>query len=251
MTINFDGKSVLISGGARGLGRATALRFAAQGAQLTLIDVDAEGLEEVAGQAAKAGAKVQTITADISSRQACFDAVERAVAAYGKLNVLCNIAAVLRFHAVTDVTEADWQKLLAVNVSGAFFLSQAAIPHLLKSHGNIVNTASQGAHLGCAFIVPYSITKAAVLHMTKSMAMEYIKTPVRINAVSPGTMKTRIGEGLSWPDAIDTELTQRYSGIRPASEAEDVADVILFVASDMARAIHGACVNADQGVTAG
>lgn len=251
MAIDFDGKSVLVTGAARGLGRATALGFAAHGAMVTLVDVDAAGLESAVRAIIENGGKAHAVTADISNREACFDAVARAVATYGGLDVLCNIAAILRFHAVPDVTESDWQRIVGVNVSGAFFMSQAAIPHLLKSHGNIVNAASQGAQLGAAYIVPYATSKAALLHMTKSMAMEYIKQPIRINAVSPGTMNTQIGEGLTMPETADLEIFQRLTGFRPASEAGDVADVILFVASDMARAIHGACVNADQGITAG
>src|SRR5690606_32879913 len=108
-----------------------------------------------------------------------------------------------------------------------FFLSQAAIPHLIKSRGNIVNVTSQAASLGTAYIVPYAVSKAALAHMTKAMAMEFINEPIRINAVAPGTMRTEIGEGVARPDDLDMSLVQRYSGVRPPSNPEDVADVVV------------------------
>ncbi len=251
MNINLKGKVALLTGAARGLGRATALKFAGAGASLFLVDILKDRLAETQTEVEQLGARCVTRVTDISAKDNCVKAVEEAVAKFGRLDVLCNIAAALRFHHFTDVTEEDWNRLVGVNLSGPFFLSQAAIPHLIKSQGNIVNVASQGAHLGTAYIAPYATTKAALLHLTKCMAMEYMKQPIRINAVSPGTMNTEIGEGLTRPNDIDPELAGRYSGIRPPTQPEEVAELILFAASDAARAIHGACLNADGGVTAG
>lgn len=251
MDQDFAGKSVLVTGAARGLGRATALAFARRGARLTIVDIEAERLEQTRVDILAVGAEVEAIAADIAHRETCVTAVARAVERHGRLDVLCNVAAVLRFHAIAEVTQDQWERIMAVNVSAPFYFCQAAIPHLLASHGNIVNVTSQGALLGSAFIVPYATSKAALLHMTRCMAMEYVKQPIRINAVSPGTMKTEISAGLEWPRDVDKELVQRFSGVRPPGEPEDVAEVIVFVASDQARAIHGACVPADQGATTG
>jgi len=141
--------------------------------------------------------------------------------------------------------------LMSINLAAPFWLSQAAIPHLLKSHGNIVNCASQSSLKGSAYIVPYSMTKGAIVMMTKSMAMEFINAPIRINAVSPGTMaNTNMTTGMSIPDGIDPALFMRYGGIRPAAEPEDVASLFLYAASDDARAVHGAILCADGGTTA-
>ena len=140
---------------------------------------------------------------------------------------------------------------MAINFHAPFYLSQAAIPHLLKTHGNIVNTASQTASVGSAYLVAYSASKAAVVQMTRSMAMEYTHQPIRINVVAPGSMRTPIGKGVSLPEGADSDLLARYAGLREPSDPNDVASLIAFVASDHGRAIHGACLNADTGASAG
>jgi len=245
----FSGRSVLVTGAGRGLGRATALAFARRGAGLTLVDIEAESLAQTRADAEALGVEVETVAGDVRDRDLCRGTVDKAVRRFGGLDVLCNVAAVLRFHHVAEVTPADWDLIMAVNVTAPFTFCQAAIPHLLERRGNIVNVASQAALMGTAYIVPYATSKAALLHMTRSMAMEFMKQPIRINAVSPGQMRTGISAGLTMP-ALDPDL-MRYGGVRPQGEPEDVAEVIVFVASDAARAIHGACVPADQGTTAG
>jgi NAD(P)-dependent dehydrogenase (short-subunit alcohol dehydrogenase family) len=247
----FSGKTVFITGAARGLGRAAARMFADKGANLFLVDVLGDLLEETRVELAGKGCDCRALAVNLADRQACFDAVAKAVEAYGRLDVLANVAGIVRFNRVPDVPAEEWALLIAVNLSAPFFLSQAAIPHLLKTHGNIVNVTSQAGAIGCAFIAPYAATKGAMVQLTRSMAMEYMKQPIRINAVAPGTMNTGIGEGVTRMDDIDMELLARYSGLRERSEPEDVAELLVFVASDRARAIHGAILHADGGVTAG
>lgn len=248
---DFSGKNVLITGAARGLGKETALAFAKRGASLSLVDIEEERLLETCNEILAMGIEVEAITADIGSRSACFGAVDQAISRFGQLDVLCNVAATLRFHHVTDVTEDDWERVLSVNLSAPFYFSQAAIPHLLKSHGNIINVTSQASLIGTAYLSAYSTSKGGLLQMTKTMAMEYMKSPIRINAVSPGTMTTEIGTNVDMPDNLDPELMSSYQGLRPSGDPVDVAEVIAFVASDAAKAIHGACVPVDQGVTTG
>lgn len=251
MTQRFSNKVVMVTGAGNGLARATALGFAREGASLCIIDMDQEGLEKTRQEAEALGSTVLAINVNLGTRVACHEAVDAAIDHFGKLDVLCNIAGIVRMHHVTDVSEEDWGKLIAVNMAAPFWLSQAAIPHLLKTHGNIVNCTSQSSLKGCAYIVPYSMTKGAIVMMTKSMAMEYINAPIRINAVSPGTMgNTNMSTGMSFPDNIDPTLFMRYGGIRPAAEPEDVASLFLYAASDDARAVHGAILCADGGTTA-
>ena len=244
-------KVALVTGAARGLGRAIAEALAADGIALFLVDILAERLEETRGDLAAKGATVVAHAADIASRANCVGAVAAAVAHYGRLDILVNAAGIVRFNHATDVPEDEYRKIFAVNVDAAFFLSQAALPHIIAAKGNIVNVASQAAKLGSPYIVPYSMSKAALAHMTRGLAMEYMEAPIRINAVCPGTMATEIGDGLAMPDGIDYAKIARYGGERPANEAAEVAAVVAFVASDRASAVHGAILHADGGVTAG
>ncbi|MFA5552223.1 MAG: SDR family oxidoreductase [Trueperaceae bacterium] len=251
MSQRFANKIALVTGAANGLGRATALGFAREGASLCLVDIDAAALDDTHREAEGLGARVLAVPVNLDSRATCHRVIDDAVAHFGKLDVLCNIAGIVRMHHLADITENDWNSLMTINLAAPFWLSQAAMPHLIASHGNIVNCASQSSLKGSAYIVPYSMTKAAINMMTRSMAMEFINSPVRINAVSPGTMaNTNMTKGASFPEGLDPNLFMRYSGIRPASEPEDVASMFLYAASDDARAVHGAILCADGGTTA-
>ena len=244
-------KVAIVTGSARGLGRAIAEALAADGCALFLVDILADRLEQTKADLTAQGIRVETFATDISQRANCLAAVAAAVAAYGRLDVLVNAAGIVRFNHAVDVPEAEFAAIMAINLAAPFWFMQAALPHILESHGNIVNIASQSAQMGAAYIVPYASSKGGLLQMTKSLAMEYMDAPIRINAVSPGTMATEIGTGVTRPDDIDFAKVLRYSGARPPSDAAEVAAVVAYVASDRASAIHGAVINADTGVTAG
>ena len=145
----------------------------------------------------------------------------------------------------------QWHKTLAVNLSAPFFLSRAAIPHLLAANGAIVNVASSAAFIGEAYAAAYCATKAGLVNLTKAMAMEYMKQPIRINAVAPGGMITNIAVNFRPPEGCDVELLKRYAGMRGVVEVDDVADLVAYLACDAARGYHGACLSIDAGITAG
>lgn len=247
----FDGKAVIVTGAASGLGRATALAFAAQGARLALADVNEPGLSQTLANATALGARAIAITTDVADAAACGHLVDRAVAAFGGLDALCNVAGICRFDHATAITPEIWDKIFAVNVRGAFFVTQAALPHLLEREGAVVNVASASAFLGHAYLAHYAASKAALVDLTKSLAMEYMHKPVRINAVAPGGMNTAMAGMGAPPEGIDTTLLMRYVPLRGVSEPEDITDIILTLAGPRGRAFHGACVNADRGITAG
>lgn len=247
----FTGKTVLITGAASGLGRALSLRFAAEGAHVWAVDINAEGLTETVGRVTASGGICGSCSTDLGVPDNCATAVASAIAAYGRLDVLCNVAGILRFHALKDVCQDDWAALFAANVTAPFFMMQAAMPHLIETQGNIVNVASTAAFIGQAYTAPYAATKAALLSLTKSLAMELVKSPVRINAVAPGGMLTEMVQGLEFPAGADTDMILRYCGFRPPNTPEDIVEPILFLASNRARAVHGACYTADNGITAG
>lgn len=247
----FDDKVVLITGSASGLGRAASVRFAREGAQVCLVDINRDGLDETARMIANAGGRCTQYAGDLGQPSSCAAAVSTAIETFGRLDVLCNVAGILRFHALADVTAEDWQMLFAANVTAPLFMMQAAMPHLVAASGNVVNVASTAAFIGQSYTAPYAATKAALLSLTKSIAMEFIKSPVRINAIAPGGMLTEMVQGLTFPEGADTDMILRYCGFRPPNTPEDIVEPMIFLASDRARAVHGACYTADNGITAG
>ena len=244
----FAGKVVLVTGASSGLGAACAGLFAAQGAQVYAVARDEARLAQVS---ADATGKVATHVADLSDPDACHDAVAACVAAHGRLDVLVNNAGRHDFRITTDVTAQQWSHDLAVNLDSVFFTSQAALPHLLETSGNIVNVASVAGVLGEAYSAAYTAAKHGVVGMTKALAVEYARTTVRINCVCPGGMDTPQAHTIEVPDGADWELIMRVAALRGLMSAEKVAQVVAFVASDDASAMNGSIVAVDQGHTAG
>jgi NAD(P)-dependent dehydrogenase (short-subunit alcohol dehydrogenase family) len=249
-TIDMRGKAALVTGAASGLGRATALRLAEAGANLTIVDVNAEALAETASLIS--GVEVLVHAANLADPEACRGAVAAAVDKFGRLDALCNIAGIIKFANSHEMDQDLYLLTIAINLNAPFFLSQAAIPHLLKSDsGAIVNCASSAALIGEAYAAAYCASKAGVVNMTKAMAMEYVKQPIRINAVAPGGMMTNIAQGMTMPEGVDFELIKRFSGLRGLVEVEDVAEAFALLASPAGRGYHGAVISIDAGITAG
>lgn len=244
------GKVAFVTGAASGLGRETALKLAAAGAALWLADVNAEGLAETR-TLLPAGTAAETRAFDLTDPAACRQGVAEAVARFGRLDALCNVAGVIYMANTPDMPFELYQRTLAVNLTAPFLLSQAAIPHLLETNGAIVNVASSAAFIGEAYVAAYCASKWAIVGLTKALAMEYTKKPIRINAVAPGGMVTNIAANFVPPPGCDFELIKRFSGLRGTVEVGDVADMIVLLASPAGRGFHGACINLDAGITAG
>jgi len=252
-TGRFDGRTAVVSGAASGIGRAVTLRLAGEGADVLALDIDEVGL--AATREAATGNVIPRVV-DVRSADACRDAVEFAVAEFGHLDVLGNVAGIARGEHVADVTEAAYRQMMAVNVDGYFFMAQAAIPHLLRSaedggRGVIVNIASNAGLMGGAYTVVYCMTKGAVVQLTRALAMEFMKTPLRVVAIAPGGVDTGLVQGYQMPMDVDWDLVGRYTGHRDMAKPEDIANLFAFLASDEARNIHGAIVSSDGGLTAG
>ena len=247
--IDMTGKAALVTGAASGLGRATARKLAEAGADLCIVDVNAERLAETA--ALLGNSPVLVHVANLADPDACAGAVAAAVARFGRLDALCNIAGIIRMAHTAEMPREHYLQTIAINLNAPWFLSQAAIPHLLEAGGAIVNCCSSASFIGEAYAAAYCASKAGLMNMTKAMAMEYSRKPIRINAVAPGGMMTNISDGMAFPAEAEMDLVARYSGMRGLVEVDDVADLITMLASPAGRSYHGACVSIDAGITAG
>lgn len=246
----FTGRTALITGAASGIGRSVVLRLVAEGAHVVGVDIDADGLAATIEQA---GSGAEAHVADLSDPEACQGAVAAAVASTGRLDVLGNVAGIVRGEHVVDVTVEQYRKMMAVNTDACFFLSQAAIPHLLESPvgGTIVTIASNAGLMGQAYTVVYCMSKGAVIQMTRALAMEYVKTKLRINAIAPAGVDTPLARTFTIPSDVDGALMAPYIGHRRPSDPDEIAALFAHVASDDSRSMHGSIVSIDSGVTAG
>jgi NAD(P)-dependent dehydrogenase (short-subunit alcohol dehydrogenase family) len=247
-TIEMNGKAAIVTGAASGLGRATAVRLAEAGAQLCLVDVDITGLAETAKLI---GGEPMIHPANLADPAKCAPAVAAAVAQFGRLDALCNVAGIIKFANSHEMDPRLWDLTIAINLTAPFLLSQAAIPRLLETNGAIVNVASTAALIGEAYAAAYCASKAGLVQMTKSMAMEYVRKPIRINAIAPGGMVTNIANGLTMPEGVEYDLIKRFSGLRGQVEVADVAELVAMLASPAGRGYHGSCIALDAGISAG
>lgn len=251
LKVDMTGKVALVTGAASGLGKATALKIAEAGGDLLLVDVNADGLAETARGVEALGRKAVVHAANLADPDACTGAVAAAVAAFGRLDALCNIAGIIRMAHSAEMPREHYLQTIAINLNAPWFLSQAALPHLLEANGAIVNCASSAAMIGEAYAAAYCASKAGLVNMTKAMAMEFARKPIRINAVAPGGMITNIAQGMTFPSEAEMDLVARYSGLRGQVEVDDVADLVTMLASPAGRSYHGACISIDAGITAG
>lgn len=247
----FEGKVALITGAAAGMGQATCVRLAEEGCRVLGVDINAEGLAETQGQVKDAGGEMEIRVVDVSKRAECIDAVAACVETFGKLDVLANVAGILRLVHSESMTEAEWNLVIGVNLSGPFFMCQAALPHLVESEGNIVNVASNAGMMGQSYAAAYCSSKAGLIGMTKSIAVEYFKKKIRVNAVAPGGTDTQMHNAVVIPENPDFKLMTRATVPRENSPPSDIAAAIAFLASDEASSIHGATLSVDNGLMAG
>lgn len=247
----FENKVALVTGAGSGIGRATAVRLAEEGAGVFLADIDADSLAETA-QLLPAGIPAASACLDVADQQQCAATVEQCVAEMGRLDVLCNIAGIAMLRHFTDITPAEWHRVVDVNLNGTFYLCQAAMPHLLETGGNIVNMSSSAGRGGQAYNAAYCAAKAGLLMMTKALAVEYAAKGVRANAVCPGAVDTPLSRNFTPPPDIDQALFNRLiSPVQPWAEPEEIAAAIAYLASDEARFVTGIDFAIDGGQTAG
>jgi NAD(P)-dependent dehydrogenase (short-subunit alcohol dehydrogenase family) len=245
----FEGKSVLITGAASGIGRATAERLASEGARLLLCDVQDEAAAETAELCRKAGAEARALHCDVSDDAHVAQAIGAVVEHYGKLDVVCNVAGILKYGHLADFSVEDFQRVIDINLTGTFRMCRAAVPHLLESGGNIVNAASTAGEKGLPYGAAYSASKGGVLALTRAIAVEFGDRGIRANCVCPGSIKTPM-TSQNLPDGVDFQKLMRQNSMRGPDGPEVVAAVIAMLASDDGRHINGEQIRMDGGALA-
>jgi meso-butanediol dehydrogenase/(S,S)-butanediol dehydrogenase/diacetyl reductase len=246
----FDGKVAFVTGAAAGIGRATALRLASEGASVYLVDIALEGLEETASLCEKMEAEVVFSSCDISSEEDVKSNVQACIDRFGRLDTLCNIAGILLLDHFAKITPDQFRRVLEVNLVGTFMLTQAALPHLLESKGSIVNTSSTSALAGMPYAAAYGTSKGGVSALTRTLAVEFGKQGLRCNAVNPGSIQTAMMAGGLLPDDADPKLVMRAMSLGPPRGPEVVAATIAMLASEDAIHINGEEIRVDGGTLA-
>ena len=250
MMRRFDDKAVLVTGAASGIGRATAERLAAEGAFVFCADVQPARLEETVGAIHASGGRAFAHACDLADPAAPAVAVAAAVKALGKLDVLCNIAGIVRMDRTHELELENWNRVIAINLTATFLMCKAAIPHLLESRGNIVNTASTAGIQGMPWGAAYGSSKAGVIGLTRALAVEYGKLGLRVNAICPGSVETPMMNADMFPKGVDMKLVLRIMALDKARGPDTVASVIAMLASNDGVHINGETIRVDGGTLA-
>lgn len=246
----FQGKAVFVTGAASGIGRATAVRFAAEGASVTGVDLNAAGLADTEAEAKGSDGTLVTQPLDVSDTAALQGAIGDAVERFDGLDVLANIAGILRFGHSHEFSVDTWNQMLAVNLTATFVAARSAIPHLLERRGVVVNIASTAAHAGCPWGAAYSASKGGVLALTRALAVEYAGQGLRVVSISPGSVDTPIQNEFAVPEGANAKLVYRMMPLGPYASPEQLAGVITWAASPDSATFNGADVRIDSATLA-
>lgn len=246
----FAGRVVVITGGASGMGAASATEFAARGAMVEIIDRDQAGAQAVAAQIGAA----DPIIGDVSDSAFCDQAIATVMERHGAIDVLVNAAGTIHRANALDTSDDDWRRVMGVNVDGIFYLSRAVVkPMAAAGKGAIVNFGSIWGGVGSRGATAYCVSKGAVHQLTRAMALDHVEQGIRINAVAPGEVNTPMlaSQRESAPSAADLQaLADATIPMKRLAEPIEIAKVVVFLASDDASYMTGEIVHVDAGYTA-
>lgn len=251
----FAGKTAIVTGAGSGIGRATACRLAAEGAAVGCLDVAPDNVGAVVAEInERAGGSgdppALALRCDVTDEGSVTDAVATVADRLGSPRVLCNIAGIGGFRHTTELSLEEWNRVLAVNLTGTFLMTRAVLPHLLEDGGVIVNTSSTAGLMGQPYSAAYCASKGGVSLMTRALAVEFADRNVRVNAVAPGGVDTPILWDFGFPEGANMKLIERMmSPVGYATPAE-VAGAFAYLASDEAAYVTGSILSVDGAITA-
>ena len=240
------GKTAVVTGAARGIGREIAVRLANAGATVAMVDVVEDTVAQAAAEVARDGRKARGYRCDVSSFDDVAAVGERIIGDLERVDVLVNNAGITRDKLFLRMSPDDWGQVIAVNLTGAFNVTKAMAPVMLKQRGgSIINIASVVGQLGNAGQSNYSASKAGLIGLTKSLAKEFAPRGVRVNAVAPGFIRTAMTDALS--EEVQNQMKQAIP-LGRMGEPADVADIVMFLASNLASYVTGQVINCDGGL---
>ena len=249
--MKLQNKVALITGGSLGLGKSTALLFAKEGAKVVITGRNEDRLKKAVEEASKEGVELDYLVSDVSKEKDCREAVDYTVNKYGKIDILFNNAGVLFPKNTVETTVEEWENIFDINVKGTFMMSKYAIPHMLeRKYGVIVNNSSIIGLKAVPGLAAYNSTKGAVTQFTRSMALEYAKDGIRVNAICPGTIETPMVDGLldNFEDRdAGEELFKSFHPIGRLGKADEIAHAVLFLCDDNVQFMTGSMLSVDGG----
>lgn len=253
MDLELDGKVVVISGGARGIGRTCSEGFAREGARIAILDWDKDGLLDAKEKIGATGAEVMTLHVDVSNSKSVDDAHAEVIATMGTIDIGFNNAGIITpSKAIEDTSEEDWDRVVGINLKGIWLCVRAQVRHMRPlGQGVIVNTASAAAFVGAPGTTPYTSAKHGIIGLTKSVALELAGTGVRVNAVAPGTVETEMNDILfDNEDQFADALVRQELPIGRAARPEEISDAVLWLSSARSSFALGSTLIIDGGFTA-
>ena len=251
MSERLAGQHFFVTGAGSGIGRAAARLAAQEGAAVACADVDERGLAETIEGLEAEGSRAVAIACNVMDPASVAAALERGATAFGGLHGVFNVAGIGGFAHTEDLSFEEWQRILGVNLTGTFLVSQAALPHLLAQRRSaIVNVASVAGLNGQAYSAAYCASKWGVVGLTKALAVEYVKRGLRVNCVCPAGVKTPLMGRFGFPEGADMELISRFGLLPKFTHPEEVAEALVYLASSAARSINGVALALDFGNSA-
>ena len=254
MAERFKNKAAIVTGGANGIGRASSLAFAREGASVAVADIDVKAGEAIVNEIKSAGGKAIFVQGDLASEDYVKKLIGETVKAFGGIDVLHNNAGVVKYGTVVDMPVAEWDWILGINMRASFLTCKYAIPEMRKRGGGaIVNTSSVQAFASQQTVAAYAASKGAILSMTTTIALDHARENIRCNCIAPGSSYTpMLQDAANLFDPVNPgNMIKDWGNLHPIGRvgtAEEVAILVLFLASDEASFITGACYRVDGGL---